>query len=106
MIAWINVAVLILSSLLFLYFYVLSVSPAGMAMVIGNKAYHRCGNFRVVAILFELVTILCYLLYGLYPLPIPLPTRFTVSGYVAFLMGLVLVDFNRWVDGKRNDRCG
>ena len=42
MIAWINFAVLLLASILLLYFYVRSASPAGREMVIGPRAYQLC----------------------------------------------------------------
>ena len=38
MITWINFAVLIFASLLFLYYYQLSVSPAALEKLIGPKA--------------------------------------------------------------------
>lgn len=92
MIAWINLAVLVFASLFFLYFYVLSVSPAAFEKVIGPNAYRRCGHFRVVAILFEALTVISYVIYYFYPLPAPLPQTFPwswwLSGLVAIMIGV------------------
>jgi protein-S-isoprenylcysteine O-methyltransferase Ste14 len=90
MIAWINLAVLIFSSLLFLYFYVLSVSPAAFERVIGPEAYRRCGHLRVVAILFEVVTVCGYVVYYFYPLPVPWPQTFTWPWWLSGLVGVVI----------------
>ncbi|MFC1879794.1 hypothetical protein ACFLZW_07755 [Chloroflexota bacterium] len=59
MIAWINLAVLIFSTLLFLYLYILSVGPEAMECLSGPGAYARCRRLRAVAILFEFITIGC-----------------------------------------------
>ncbi len=92
MIAWINLGVLIFSSLFFLYYYVLSVSPAAMEKVIGPRAYRRCGQYRVVAVVFEMVTVASYVIYYFYPLPVPLPQTFSwpwwVSALIAALIGV------------------
>jgi len=90
MIAWINFAVLIFATLFFLYFYFLSVSPAALENVIGPVAYHRCGRFRVVAIIFEFVTLVNYVLYRFYPLPVPLPNAFPWPWWVSTLIALVI----------------
>ena len=42
MIAWVNFAVLIFSTLFFLYFYFLSVGPAALEKVRGEAAYRLC----------------------------------------------------------------
>lgn len=69
MIAWINITILIFSSLFFLYYYVKSVSPAALEKVIGPQAYAKCGRDRVIAIVFELITVASYVIYFFYPLP-------------------------------------
>ena len=49
MIAWINFAVLLFASLLFLFFYVRSVSPAGREKIIGPRAYRLCFYDRLIS---------------------------------------------------------
>ncbi len=86
MIAWINFAVLIFASLGFLYYYVLSVSPATRAKVLGPAAYSICGRDRIVAVIFETITIVNYVVYVFYPLESPLPARFPWSWWVSVIL--------------------
>jgi hypothetical protein len=58
-ISWLNLAVLVFASLFFLYFYVLRVSPVALEKVIGMQAYQKCGRYRIVAMIFEIITALC-----------------------------------------------
>jgi protein-S-isoprenylcysteine O-methyltransferase Ste14 len=92
MIAWLNLTVLLFASLFFLYFYVLSVSPAALEKVIGPQAYRKCGKYRVIAALFETITAICYIAYRFYPVPTPLVERFPwpwgISALLAALIGL------------------
>ncbi|MEW6239210.1 MAG: methyltransferase [Chloroflexota bacterium] len=92
MIAWVNLAVLVFASLFFLYYYVLSVSPAALEKMIGMQAYRKCGKYRVVAAAFETITALCYIAYRFYPVSTPLPERFPwpwgISALLAALIGL------------------
>ena len=76
MIAWINFAVLLVSSILFLLFYVRSAGPAGREKVIGPRAYRLCFYDRLVSGGFEAVITANYILYFFYPLPTPLPDTF------------------------------
>jgi len=49
MVSWVNFAVLIVSSLIILYFYVKSVKPAALEKKIGEIAHERCALYRKVA---------------------------------------------------------
>jgi protein-S-isoprenylcysteine O-methyltransferase Ste14 len=91
MLAWINLTVLIMASLLFLYYYVLSVSPAALEKLIGPDAYARCGRYRVIAVTFELITVGCYVVYWFYPLPVPLPERFPWPYYVSAILAVAIL---------------
>jgi methanethiol S-methyltransferase len=92
MIAWLNLAVLLLASLLMLYFYVLSVSPATREKVLGPSAYRVCGRDRILAGVFETVAAAGYVVYRFYPLETPLPEAFpwpwSVSAIGAALIGI------------------
>lgn len=92
MIAWVNFAVLLFASLGFLYFYVLSVSPATREKVLGPSAYRICGRDRIVAGALETVTVVNYVVAFFYPLDTPLPDRFPwpwwASGTLAVAIGL------------------
>jgi len=92
MIAWINFAVLLLASLLFLYFYTRSVSPAGREMVDGGRAYRLCYYDRLVSGGLEFVITANFVLYYFYPLPTPLadkyPWAWWISAVIAALIGI------------------
>jgi protein-S-isoprenylcysteine O-methyltransferase Ste14 len=90
MIAWTNFAVLLFSSLLFLYFYIRSVSPAGRERVVGLQAYEMCRRDRIMAIGFELVTTVNYVVYFFFPLPIRLPRQFPWPWWVSILIALAV----------------
>ncbi|MBN1426982.1 MAG: hypothetical protein JXB07_01275 [Anaerolineae bacterium] len=90
MIAWINFAVLILASLLFLYFYVLSVSPATREKVLGPGVYARCMRERIVAGIFMGITVVNYVIYVFYPLPTPLTEKFPWSWWISALLAAVI----------------
>ncbi len=49
MIPWVNLTVLLVPSLLALYFYVRSVSPAAREREIGAVAYRKCFTYRIIA---------------------------------------------------------
>jgi protein-S-isoprenylcysteine O-methyltransferase Ste14 len=91
MTAWINFAILLISSLLFLYFYHLSVSPAAMEMIIGPKAYKVCFRLRAIAIVFEVITIINYIVYYFYPLPVPFPNVFPWLYWVSFMIAVIIL---------------
>ena len=92
MIAWINFAVLVFASLLFLDYYVLSVSPAMREKIDGPGAYARCARDRVIASIFLTITIINYVIYFFYPLETPLPDKFPwpwwISAILAFVVGI------------------
>ena len=89
-IAWANFFVLILSSLLFLLFYGLSVSPAGLARVMGERAYRRCAHYRAVSFVFEGLTLINFGLYLAFPLITPIPAVFPWSRWVSVSIGLAI----------------
>ena len=91
MIAWINFALLIVSALLFLYFYVKSVSPAALEEKLGEAAYAKCMRYRLIASGFETVAVANYIVYFFYPLPIPLPQTFPWDWWVSIVTATVIL---------------
>ncbi|MBN2230034.1 MAG: isoprenylcysteine carboxylmethyltransferase family protein [Candidatus Thorarchaeota archaeon] len=89
MIEWVNLISLIISTILFLYFYVKSVSPAQLEKRIGEVAYEKCKTYRLIAGLFECITVINYIGYFLYPLPIGLPLTFSWDYWLSVLLGLL-----------------
>lgn len=90
MIAWINIVVLVFSSLGFLLFYVRSVSPAGLEINLPGRAYELCYRLRLVAMFFELVTILSYTVYYFHPLSLPLPVNFPWSWWISAIIAATI----------------
>ena len=89
-IAWINLGSLILASLLFLYYYMRSVSPATLEKIIGPEAYARCGRDRIIASVFEMVIGINYVIYFFHPLLVPLPDKFPWSWWISALIALTI----------------
>ena len=92
MIAWINITVLLVSSLLFLNFYIRSVSPAGREKIIGPRAYQLCFYDRLASGAFEFVITVNFVIYYFFPLPTPLADKFPwpwcISLIIAALIGI------------------
>jgi protein-S-isoprenylcysteine O-methyltransferase Ste14 len=97
MIAWINFAVLVFSTLFFLYFYFLSVGPAALEKVLGEQAYPLCGRYRVVAIVFETITVVNYVAYKFYPLETPLPDAFPWPWWLSALIAAAIGVPTTWL---------
>ncbi len=90
MFAWINFAIMFFASLLFLFFYVRSASPAGREKVIGPRAYQICFNDRLISGAFELVITINYILYYFFPLPTPLPDQFPWDWWISLVMAALI----------------
>lgn len=92
MTAWINFGVLLVATILFLLFYVRSVSPAGRALVRGPRAYQLCFYDRITAGAFEFIITANFVVYFFLPLDTPLPAKFPwswwLSAVIAALIGI------------------
>lgn len=86
MIAWINAAVLLVSALLTLHFYVRSAGPAALEEKIGAVAYARCTRDRFIASIFMSLAAIGYAVYFFYPLPISLPRAFPWSWWISVVV--------------------
>ena len=94
MIAWINFAILIFSSLLFLYYYTLSVSPATREKILGPEAYAICARDRIISGVFEGITVINYVLYLFYPLVTPLPEQFPWTWWISVILAVLVGTFS------------
>lgn len=91
MIEWVNIIVLVVSTILFLYFYVRSVSPAQLEKKMGEVAYQKCKTNRLIAGAFETVTVINYVIYFFYPLPIGIPLVFPWEWTVSILIAIIIL---------------
>jgi len=87
MIAWINVGVLLISTVLMVYFYKVSVSPAQLEQKLGEKAWTTCARYRMIMGIFEGVTVVNYFVYFFFPLDLglslTLPWDYWISIFLA-----------------------
>jgi methanethiol S-methyltransferase len=90
MIAWINFAVLLAASILFLFFYVRSAAPAGREKIVGPRAYRLCYYDRLISGAFELLITANFILYRFFPLETPLPENFPWAWWVSIVIALVI----------------
>ncbi len=89
-VAWINFAVLVISTILTLYYYVKSAGPAALESKIGPDAYQKCTRYRIVSSLFMTLAGVNYFIYYFYPLPLSLPQTFPWSWWISALIGLLI----------------
>ena len=82
---------LIISAILFLYFYVKSVGPASLEKKIGEIAYSKCTRYRLIASAFEMVAVASYIVYFFYPLPVPLPRTFPWDYWISIIVAVVIL---------------
>ncbi len=90
MIEWLNIISLILSTVLFTYFYIKSVGPAKLEQEIGEVAYEKCARYRVVMGIFEAMTIVNYVIYYFYPLPLPLPVALPWEWWISLVLAIII----------------
>ena len=90
MIPWINVSILIISSFIFTFLYVKSVSPATLEKRIGAPAYRKCSTYRIIASVFMGVAAVNYVLYYWFPPPLPLPDAFPWPWWVSAVIAAVI----------------
>lgn len=91
MIEWLNFLALLVATILFLYFYIMSASPAQLEKKIGEAAYPKCMRYRLIASAFETVTVINYVVYFFYPLPIGLPLVLPIPWLDSVLIAIVIL---------------
>ncbi len=90
MIEWLNIVLLFVAMLTSLHFYVKSAQPAKLAQEIGPIAYEKCERYRIYASIPLFVLVVSYLLYVLYPIPLPFPQQFPWDFSITLLLALIL----------------
>lgn len=97
LIAWLNFAALCVSTLLFVWLYILSAGPAALEKKIGEKAYRRCAAYRFASGIAIAAILVCYGVYLFYPLPTGLPKWFPWPWWCSVVGAcLISLPFN-WV---------
>jgi methanethiol S-methyltransferase len=90
LVAWINFSILLIATVLFLFYYIRSVSPAGREMIIGLQAYRLCFYDRLVSGALEFVITANFILYFFFPLPTPLPERFPWAWWISLIIAALI----------------
>jgi len=70
MIEWINFSLLLVSLVLFSYFYTLSVQPVKRGKSKGEQAWRECMNLRIIASIFEIIMVVTLIFWIWVPLPL------------------------------------
>jgi protein-S-isoprenylcysteine O-methyltransferase Ste14 len=90
LIPWINFGVMVIATILMFYFYMQSSRPAQLEKKIGEVAYKKCGQYRIIASAFELLVIANYVIYSYYPLPISIPQTFPWPYWISVLIAVII----------------
>ncbi len=91
MFGWLNFVVLGVSSVAFSVLYVLSVRPAHLEQKIGERAYRRCRQYRMLSMIPMGLAFVNFILSRWYPLPVdPLPARFPWPYWVSVVAAMVI----------------
>jgi protein-S-isoprenylcysteine O-methyltransferase Ste14 len=84
MIEWINFCILIISLVLFSYFYTLSVQPVKREKRRGENAWRECMKFRFFGSIFELIIVINLIMWLWFPIPL-----FNWKIHINFIVGLI-----------------
>jgi protein-S-isoprenylcysteine O-methyltransferase Ste14 len=57
---------------------------------IGESAYPKCKSYRLIAGTFEAITVINYIIYFFYPLPIGLPLMLPWDWWISILAGFLI----------------
>ena len=57
---------------------------------IGQSAYVKCKQYRIIATIFELIAFTNYIVYFFYPLPVPLPQTFPWDWRLSITIAVVI----------------
>lgn len=106
MISWINVVVLIVATVLILYFEVKSAVPVALEKKIGAIAHTRCTRYRVIASLLMTLAGINYVIYAIYPLPLPLPQTFPWSWWVSAAIAILFAILAGYLWWREMDEAG
>ena len=90
MIAWINFTVLLLATVLTVFYYIKSAGPAALEQKIGVEAYAKCTRYRALSGIFMTLAGVNYVVYAFYPISLPLPRVFAWPYWVSVLIAIVI----------------
>ncbi|MFW9808302.1 MAG: methyltransferase family protein [Candidatus Thorarchaeota archaeon] len=90
MIEWLNLLLLIISTITSLYFYIKSVQPAKLEQKIGEIAYEKCERYRLYASIPFGIFFISYVVYVFYPLPLPIPNELPWDYSISLILAIII----------------
>ncbi|KKM06889.1 hypothetical protein LCGC14_1739440 [marine sediment metagenome] len=91
MIEWLNFFLLFISTILFSYFYTLSIQPIKRVEKRGERAWKECMKFRILSIGFEIIKTIDLVLWTWFPIPIlnwKIHSNYLIGVYLSFIISL------------------
>ncbi|GAB4328645.1 MAG: hypothetical protein Kow0069_35920 [Promethearchaeota archaeon] len=89
-IEYLNFGAMISCLALFAAFYTMSLTPVKRSAKRGERAWSDCVKFRLVATIFETLTVVTLIVWAIHPIP-ALDFKIFPEWWHAFLLGLVLL---------------
>jgi protein-S-isoprenylcysteine O-methyltransferase Ste14 len=90
LIEWLNLIVLIASTIASLYFYLKSVQPAKLEQEIGEIAYEKCERYRIYSSIPFCIFFISYVVYVFYPLPLPIPNELPWDYSISIILAVLI----------------
>lgn len=90
MIAWFIITFMFVLIAIFTGLYIRSVSPASLELKYGERAYMHCGRVRGISILILVLVMISYLVYDIFPLPIPHMENFPWPYLVSVILAILI----------------
>ncbi len=90
LIEWLNLILLIASSIVIFYMYIKSVQPAKMEQEMGEGAYEKANWYRTIGWIPFLFFFISYVIYLYYPLPLPIPNELPWDYSISVVLAIVI----------------
>ena len=90
LIEWLNLLLLVASTILSTYYYIKSVQPARLEQEIGEVAYDKCERYRMYGSIPYLFLFISYFIYFFFPLPLPIPNLLPWNYSVSILVAIII----------------
>ncbi len=89
MIEWLNFSILIISTLIFSYFYILSIQPVKREENRGERAWKECMMLRSLSIGFEIIKTINLVLWTWFPIP-SLSSKIHSNYLIGVFLGVII----------------
>ncbi|NHJ14373.1 MAG: isoprenylcysteine carboxylmethyltransferase family protein [Candidatus Thorarchaeota archaeon] len=90
LIEWLNLLLLVASTIAVVYYYLKSVQPAKLEQEIGEMAYEKCERYRLYGSIPFLLFLASYVVYLFYPLPLPIPNELPWDYSISIVLAIAI----------------